>query len=102
MYLSRLSADVLQPERADPHPLADHGRRDPRARAHPGRGRRPARRLLHPGDPLPPGPLPRGTDLAVRRPAGVLREQRQVHRPLRRGAQELRHALHRALQVSET
>ncbi len=96
-----LPADVLQPERPDPDPLPDHWGRHPRAGAHPGRGRRPEGGLLHPRDPEPPRPLQGGTDLAVRRAPGLLRQRGKVHRPLRGGAKELRHAMHRAIQVRD-
>lgn len=92
-------SDVLQPERADADPLADHGRGDARAGADPGGGGRAARRLLHARDALPPRPLPRRADLALRRPPRQLRRHRQVHRPLRLRPEELRHAMHRTLQV---
>ncbi len=94
-----LPADVLQPERPDPDSLPDHWGRHPRAGAHPGGRRGPEGGLLHPRDPEPPRPLQGGTDLALRRAPGLLRQRGKVHRPLRGGAKELRHAMHRALQV---
>ena len=53
-------SDLLQPERPDPDPVSDHGRRHARAGAHPGGGGGAQGRLQHPRDPGQQGPVQGG------------------------------------------
>ena len=114
-------SDLLQPERPDPDPVSDHGRRHARAGAHPGRGGGAQGRLQHQGDSgeqeqmqVSQGfRLSSTYDINVQtylqgwsdisagwRPGEVRGGGGQIHRSVPGGTAAVRDAVHRTVQVT--